>query len=312
MAYQAQVGVPITLMHPVRDINEAFVAGQASAVTSALTGPDRLASGEDVDLADHAVAGWVTATFTPERIGTYTLELTNPSSPTADGRIAPYDVVVTAGLAPSATLLTSLDRVRTRLDLKWTDDTPIQPGQPHAYDALLNLLISEVSDEYQQNLGRTLAEQTYTEYLDGTGRSSLVLGAGPIVSATSVSVVEYQDDGAGGVTEVLTAVPRHTFVIAGQRNQPRYAGRGRLDMIGGACFTPGPRNHKIVYVAGFATVPEAIVGLATHDVVSRFLARETGHLLSKSLENGTISYMRPGQMQEMRDATLEAWRLEAA
>jgi hypothetical protein len=312
VAFQAQLGVPITLLHPVRDINGNFVAGQASAVTKSLIGPDRLAASEAVTLADHAVAGWVTATVTPTRLGTYTLSLTSPGDPIADGFTKDYDLVVLAGLAPSATLLTSLDRVRTMLDLRWTDDTPIQPGQPHAYDAMLNLLISEVSDEYQQNLGRTFAEQTYTEYIDGSGRRSLVLGAGPVVSVTSVNVVEYKDDGAGGVTEVLTAVPRYTFVIAGQRNQPRYAGRGRLDLIGCATFTPGPRNHKVVYVAGFATIPEAIVGLATHDVVSRFLSRDTGHLLSQALADGTISYMRPGQMQEMRDATLDAWRLEAA
>lgn len=312
MGYQAQLGVALTLMHPVRDLNGNFVAGQASAVTKSLLGPDRLAASEVVTLVDHAVAGWVQATFTPTRLGTYTLELTNPNPPTANGLTTPYDIGVLPGLAPSATLLTSLDRVRTRLDLRHTDGNPIQPGQPHAYDAMLNLLISEVSDELQAMAGRTFIEQTYTEYLDGTGRSSLVLGAGPVVSVTSVNEVAYEDNGAGGVTEVLTEVKRHTFVIAGQRNQPRYSGRGRLDLLGDAEFTTGPRRYKVVYVAGFATVPESVVMLATDEVVSRFMARETGHLLSKSLADGTISYLRPGQMQELRDTILDSWRLEAA
>jgi len=314
VAYQAQLGVPITLLHPVRDINGNFVAGQAAAVTKSLIKPDRtIDSVTVVTKVDHAVAGWVQVTLSGSLLGTYTLELTNPEDPTADGRITPYDIVVAAGVAASATLLTSRDRVRTRLQLKNASGLPIQPGDAHVFDSLIDLLISEVSEEYQNWLGRTLIEQTYTEYLDGSGTRSLVLAAGPLVSVTSVNSVEYRDDGAGGVTEVLTVVPRHTYVLAGLRSYPRYSGRGRLDLVASSSvWTLGRKLYRVVYLAGFAAVPESIVGLATEDVVYRLMTRDTGHLLSQALGDGSITYLRPMQMTETRAERLTTYLLEAA
>jgi hypothetical protein len=314
-SYQLQQGVALQFFHPVRTLEGAYVAGQAANLGKSLLGPDRLAAtGAElaaVTLSDYAT-GWVLVTATLPRLGEYTLELTNPNPPTADGRIEPYSLRVGAGLVASATLLTSRDRVRTRLQLTKPDGTPIQPGDSHPFDSLIDLLISEVSDDYQNGLGRTFIEQAYTEYLDGTGTPSLVLGNGPLVSVTSLSYVDYQDNGAGGVTEVLTTVGRHTYVLSGLRSQARFCGRGRIDLIGGAEFVRGPKCYKAVYTAGFAAVPEGIVGLATEDVVFRLMTRDTGHLLSKSLGDGTVSYMRPGQMAEARESRLNPYLLEAA
>lgn len=311
MGYQAQIGIPLTIFHPVRDGNGAYVAGQASAVTKALLGPDRLAAAEVPGLTDFA-AGWVQATITLTRLGTYTLILTNPA-PVADGLTTDYPIVVTAGLSLSQSLLTSLDRVRTRLQLKNAAGNPIQPGDPHVFDALINLLISEVSDEYQDFLGRTFAETSYIEYLDGACRPSLVLGAGPLVSFTSLESVDYQDNGSGGVTEVRTTIPRHTYVLAGLRSQPRYVGRGRVDLVGwGSRFMWGPKRYRGEYVAGFDAVPEGIVGVATEDVVFRLMTAQTGHLLSQTLGDGSITYLRPQQMVEMRETRLTPYMLEAA
>jgi len=316
VAYQAQLGVQIKILHPVRDINGAFVAGQAAGVTKSLIKPDRtIDSVTVVTKSDHAVAGWVEVTVSLPLLGTYTLELTNPEPPTADGRITPYDIVVSAGVLASATLLTSRDRVRTRLQLTKEGidpPTPISPSDAHTLDSLIDLLISEVSDEYQKWSGRTFAEATYTEYLDGSGRSSLVLGGGPLVSITSLESVEYQDDGAGGVTEVRTTVKRHTYVLAGLRTQPRYTGLGRIDFVGNALFTRGAKNYRVVYLAGFASLPEALVGLATTDVVYRLMTRVTGHLLSQMLGDGTVSFLRPQQMQEAREQVLGLYLAEAA
>ena len=318
MLYPAQQGVALSFFHPVRDIGGNYVAGQAGSVTKALLGPDRLAAtaGElaAVTLSDYAT-GWVKVTITEPRLGEYTLTLTNPSAPTADGRVEDYGVMVLAGLTPSATLLTSLDRVRTRLQLKKPNTSPavpIQPGDAHDFDTLIALLISEVSDDYQGMLGRTFVDQAYTAFLDGSGTPHLVLPAGPVTSFTSLNSVEYTDDGAGGVTETLTVVPRHTYVVAGLANQPRFYGRGRVDLLGGAYFPRGPRRYKAVFGAGFATIPESVVGLATEAVVYRLMTRDTGHLLSQSQGDGSISYLRPQQMVEFREGRLGAFMLEAA
>ena len=315
MAYRAQQGVPVTFPHPVRDVNGVFVAAQAAAVTQSLLGPDRASATETATLVDNAVAGWVDVAITLTKLGVYTLKLTNPSAPTADGRETEENIVVSAGVATAQNLLTSRDRVRKRLLLTKPNTDPKQLlaiGDSHLFDALIDLLISEVSDEYQEETGRTFGEATYTEYLDGTGRSSLVLGAGPLVSVTSLESVEYEDDGAGGVTETKTLIAPHTYVAAGLRTQPRYRGRGRIDYLGSTVFSRGPRRHRVIYVAGFDVLPERLVGLATTDVVSRVMTRDTGHLLSKSIGDGTISFLRPGQMQEAREAGLMPYFLEAA
>ena len=314
MAWQTQKGVQLTYQHPVRDIVGVFVANQASAVVSVLLKPDKTPASEVVTLTDFTL-GWVNVQFTPTLTGVYSLSLTNPSFPTADGRTTDYDILVTAGLLAGQDLLTSLDRVRTRMQvtkLVGGIEVPIEPGDSHPFDSLLNLIISEVSDEYQGVLGRTFAEKSYTEYLDGSGRPSLVLGVGPLVSVTSLESVEYEDDGAGGVTETRTIVERHTYVLAGLRTQPRYTGLGRIDFLGGTLFSKGPKRYRVICTAGFNSIPEFVVGRATEDVVSRIMNRMTGHLLSQSLGDGTISYMRPLQAQEIRNAVYGAYRLEAA
>lgn len=312
MAYQAQQGIPVTVLHPVRDINGAFVAGQAAAVTKNLIKPDRTVDAATAVTKTDLAIGWVQATQALPLLGTYTLELSNPDAPTADGRTTAYDIVVSAGIVVSTQLLTSRDRVRTRLQLKNASDLPITPSDSHVLDSLIDLVISEVSDEYQARLGRTLAEATYTEYLDGTARPSLVLGVGPLVSVTSLESVEYEDNGAGGVTETRTLIKPHTYVVAGLRTQPRYTGRGRIDYLGGTVFTAGPRRYRAVYVAGFASIPEAVVGLATIDAVYRLKTRETAHLLSQILADGQVSFLRPQQMQESRESGLAPYVLEAA
>ncbi len=315
MAWRAQQGVPLTFPHPVRDLNGNFVASQAASVTQNLLGPDRAAASEVATLTD-LVTGWVEVKITlTAALGVYTLKLTNPSFPTADGRVTEYSITVSAGFAAADNLLTTRDRIRTRLQLQKPGSdpsVPIVPGDSHVLDALIDLLISEVSDEYQNWLGRTFAEATYTEYLDGSGRSSLILGVGPLVSVTSLESVEYEDDGAGGVTETKTLIAPHTYVVAGLRTQPRYTGRGRIDFLGESVFTRGPRRYRVIFVAGFDPIPETIIGLATTDVVSRLNTRETGHLLSQSLGDGTTSFLRPGQMQEAREMGLTPYLVEAA
>lgn len=309
MALSAQTGVPLTFFHPVRDNDGAFVAGQAASVTSELLAPDRAAATEAPALSDFAT-GWVLVTLTlTDSLGEYTLKLTNPSYPTADGRQTEYPIVVTAGIGAAQYLLTSLQRVRTRMQLKDTDNTPIEAGDTHEFDTLINSLVSEVSDDYQNRLGRTIAELSYTEYLDGSGRASLVLGAGPLVSIASVESVEYEDDGAGGVTETLTTVEPYTYVAAGLRSQPRYLGLGRIDKLGAAVFTRGARRYKVIHTSGFDPIPEGLVGTATEDVVSRLMTRTTGHLISQTMLDGTISYLRPGQMEEMRENNLRPYRV---
>jgi len=303
-AYQTSVNVPVTVFHPVRDVNGNLVASQAAAVTKALLKPDRTAASEVVTLSDIGVTGWVQAALSPTAPGQYTLQLTSPDFPTADGRFEEYAIVVTSGLAPSAGLLTTLDRVRIRMQFRKTDGSLYGAAEASPYDSLLNAMISEVSDEYQNRLGRTILEAGYVDYLHGNGQSRLPLNEGPLVSITSVETVAYSDNGAGGVTETRTLVAPHLYVGGGLRGQGRHLGVGAVVLLGWATFTRGVRNYRVSHTGGFATVPEGIVGISTTRVVNDWYTKDTKYLLSKTLSDTAISVLSPERIREEEEQAL--------
>lgn len=313
MSYRAQVGIPFSFPHPVRDVNGNMVAGQASAVTRALLRPDRSSASEVPVLSDLPVAGWVQVTLTLLQAGIYSLQLTNPAFPLADGRATDYDIQVAPGIAGSTFLLTSLDRVRERLRL--TKDAATGaiygPGDVSPWDSLLNSLISEVSDEYQIRMSRIIAQGTYTEYYDGTGQSRLVLRQGPLVSITSLESVVYSDNGAGGVTETRTLMAPHLYRAAGLRDG-RNRSLGRIDLTGCQAFTPGIQNYRVVYVAGWDAIPEALVGMATTRVVNDYMTRETKYLAAQTIGDTSLTPLSPKQIADAEDRALWPFVAEAA
>jgi hypothetical protein len=316
-AYQTSVNVPVTVLHPVRDVNGALVPSQAAAVVKALLKPDRTAASEVATLSDIGTTGWVQAVLSPTAPGQYTLQLTSPGFPTADGRFEEYAIVVSSGLASSTGLLTTLDRVRTRLQLKKIDGSLYAPTDVSPIDGLINAMISEVSDEYQNRLGRTILEAGYIDYLHGNGLSRLPLNEGPLVSIASLETVAYSDNGAGGVTETRTLVAPHLYVGGGLRGQGRHLGVGAVVLLGrdqyggnGSVFTRGDRNYRVSYTGGFSTVPEGIVGIATTRVVNDWYTKDTKYLLSKTLSDSAMSVLSPERIREEEERALAPYLVD--
>lgn len=106
-------------------------------------------------------------------------------------------------------------------------------------DALLELLIDNVSEEFNRRLGRTLAKTTYTSLaLDGDHEEILELPNWPAVSVTSI----YEDD------VLLVADTDYEVDLA----------RGLIKRVGGH-WSKGFQNIVITYVAGY-TVQGATPG----------------------------------------------------
>lgn len=128
--------------------------------------------------------------------------------------------------------LTTLTKAKNYLGISGTDE-----------DTLLNELISGASKAIENFCNRIFGEAPYTEYHDGRGRPSVVLKQLPVVSVTSVHDDIDRDFEAGDLVDADNYI---------------------VDMVAGiiilkndATFADGVLNVKVVYTAGYSTIPEA-------------------------------------------------------
>ena len=200
--------------------------------------------------------------------------------------------------------LTTIARVKERLTI--TDSNR---------DAMLQSITTELSLLVQRLAGRLFNEQTHTHYLDGTGLGMLWLPDGPLVSVTSVNSVAYADSGAGARGETLTAVDPYLYLEIHPRSELDGAdaassvrdGPSALYMRSGV-WTRGVRNYKVVYVAGYDTLPQALVHGVTNLVAGKYHQREADGLRGRDIEGGSLELVSPAQWDEAVDRVVAPWR----
>jgi hypothetical protein len=166
----------------------------------------------------------------------------------------------------ASTNLTTLDKVKAYLGVSTTDD-----------DTLISALIQSVSEAIEHYCGREFAESERTEFHDGRNSGSIVLKCRPVQSVSGV----YDD--CDRVFPDLSEISSSCYVF--------YPESGLIELTGGL-FSNGWRNVKVVYVAGYETVPAA-VEQAANILIANFYNR--GHsggdgLDSESVGAYTISY----------------------
>lgn len=134
--------------------------------------------------------------------------------------------------------------------------------------ALIADLIAEVSADIEQELRRETTIATYTEVLDVASRQrKWSLKAFPVTSITSVKSDPERGFGAG-----IDALDTDLYTM-------RFGEESHLLHIE-AGVSPGVRTLQVVYVGGMAadtagmisSYPD-VVGVATQEVVNRFLRR---------------------------------------
>lgn len=145
--------------------------------------------------------------------------------------------------------LTTSANVKEKLGISGSGDDALIANDILRADALIDSV-----------LNRTIEQATFTEYYDGTGTKYLDLREGPISSVTSVSTITY--DTAGN--ETATALNAGDYFVHG--DETSWLLPGWLES-NGSVFCTGQRNYKVVYVAGFATVPSDIEAAALHCII---------------------------------------------
>jgi len=299
MSYQVANNTAVSVRHAVRDLAGVLLTGQAGAITTALTDAAAASSAISVTIAEIGSTGWYLLTFTPNTTGVWNLEVTNPAVPTSDGQVADYAVQsVEPGLALSSRLLTTVDRVKRRMD----------PGFGSTWDTEIGEIVSEVSADLQHRMGRLINDETFTEYHHGNGEAILYLRQGPMISVTSVETIAYSDGGGGARSESATAIEAYRRLERGLASE-NVDGPAGIELIG-ETFPVGRRNVKVIYVAGYTTVPETLAGQATAACVAAFNSRSVHGLQSKTHGEVTVDPSSPEMWDRFLDRIAAPWRYD--
>ncbi len=159
-------------------------------------------------------------------------------------------------------------------------------------DAALGVIIDAVGSYMARVCGypaddagvRTLEDATYTRYLDGPcrlGPGTLDLGLWPVVSVTSA----HADTGWAYGADTL--IDSGDLVLDGQR--------GYLDLAPGSAssWAVGRRSNRVVFVAGYATVPGDLKWLC---------AQAVRHAWDRRRVQGVTSHQMSGEQQTIADS----------
>lgn len=129
--------------------------------------------------------------------------------------------------------LTTLAKVKSQLDI---------PPSDTSQDTRLNVFLNAASQVIESYCERKFEQMTYTEYHHGRKMNFIMPREFPISSITSMSI---DNDRVFGVN---TVVPPSDYSIADRDRTVFYNGK----------FPQGFNNIKLVYVAGYATIPADI------------------------------------------------------
>lgn len=127
--------------------------------------------------------------------------------------------------------LTTLSRLKRFLDISGTE-----------FDTLLAELITAASDAIQSYCGRPFNSLSRSEFHDG-GSDTLILRVRPVTEVTKIYSDPSRQWAAG--SEIS---PTH-YVVKREEGIVVYAY---------GAFAPGVRTVKIIYTAGYATIPEGV------------------------------------------------------
>ena len=150
--------------------------------------------------------------------------------------------------------------------------------------------------------GRTFESATYTEYYDGDGTDTLVLKNTPITSITSIKFRNADDTLDTALSSTLYRVDLATGVIKllGSTRVWGYddtsSGLPATELVYSSRFTEGHQNWQVVYVGGYATIPDDLKYAAYLTVDLLFNNRgQAGMFNAESI--GQYSYQRASRDQ---------------
>lgn len=187
-------------------------------------------------------------------------------------------------------------------------------------DDVIDLLIPQAEALVKSYLQREIEETTFTEYYSGTGKQILVLNQTPVQSILSV-----HEDADGYFENGTDAFPTSSVLAEGKdfvlrkdnASDNEVCKSGILYRIGKAWPRPFTHRHgqlalgpglglgniKVVYVAGWTTIPADIQFAISKLVTSMLETRnKSGRLESESIEDYSYSLSGVGESDKMLDS----------
>ncbi len=168
--------------------------------------------------------------------------------------------------------LCTLDDVKAYMDI---DVTRMDPSQ----DDLVTSLITRMSTQIDNYCDRTFASTEYTEYYNGGGLSYLYTDNYPIISVSSINDDSTWEWGSSTLID---------------SDDYRISNSARQILLNDTHFGNYTENVKIVYTAGYSTIPYDLVKVCIVEVVSEFKRRKDPHVASKSVGDGTLTRYETG------------------
>lgn len=135
-------------------------------------------------------------------------------------------------MALDAFALTSLDNVKSYLNI---------PTLTITQDTTLERMINASSAKIETFLDRKILKRTFTEYQDGRSSDRILVKEWPAEKPTELWI-----DSSSQFTDITTQLPDSDFVLEDEIG---------VQLINGRGFGKGRRNIKVVYEAGYTTVP---------------------------------------------------------
>lgn len=194
----------------------------------------------------------------------------------------------------------------------------------NSLDDVLAVLIPQADAIIKRYLQREIEQATYTEYYSGSGSQSLLLNQIPVQSIVSVHEDRdgYFGEGDAAFSSATTLLAGTDYVLrkdaatAVETSQsgilyrigqswPRPASRLRGQLTSSPGLSLG--NIKVVYIAGWATIPADIQFAANRLVTSMLESRKhAGHLQSESIEDYSYSYSSSADETRILDSIKSA------
>ena len=148
---------------------------------------------------------------------------------------------ITDGSAVTSADLTSTANVKTYMGISGTDD-----------DTLIGQLVSRASNAIENFCNRIFASTAYTEYHDGDGCARIILDHRPIISVTTIH------DDLDRTFAASSLIAASDYITRDDEGIVEWLSGNATFPSTAAYFYDGQLNVKVVYTAGYATIPDAV------------------------------------------------------
>lgn len=148
------------------------------------------------------------------------------------------------------------------------------------YDYRLNGIIDDVSWRFNSETKRLLKSRNLTEYYDGDNSFVLLTNQYPITSVSTSIDIRIDVDRSYSTSDKVSST---SIVI--------YSTEGKI-VLTDDVFERGNKSVKVVYTAGYTTIPYDLAG-ATKEMVRLKFSNETKNRVgvrSESVSGGSITY----------------------